>query len=448
MTDFLERIESAREHVSPRWTAARERSLRWQLESRLERRRTTGRVLAGMALVVALIVGHLGYSQWIDGAPKGAVGQRAQTTKGARTGIGGAAAYQGAEARAASGRGERVGGAEAETQRGSALKAAVGVASVQLTDGTVAQGMSADAHLLTLEESVQRVTMRLASGRARFDVTPRAERTFRVEARNVAVTVLGTQFTVELLADGVRVGVERGRVEVEWPGERRVLGAGEEVTAGGEEATVGESSAVGGGAASAAGAANPGAQNTAAPGITPPGGGTAAAGTSVNGNSMLGSAAASKNWRSLAQEGDYAGAFAVLSQEGAGSIRQEPGDLLFAADVARLSGHPAQALPQLERVVRSYPSDSRAPLAAFTLGRILLDSLGRPREAAEAFARCRKLAPGGALSQDALAREVESWSRAGEATLARDRAIQYLRLFPGGRREKAVRYHGGLEGTQ
>jgi transmembrane sensor len=113
--------------------------------------------------------------------------------------------------------------------------------------------------------------------------------------------------------------------------------------------------------------------------------------------------------------------------------------------VARLSGHAALAVPRLERVLRAHASDSRAPLAAFTLGRTLLDSLGRPREAADAFARARRLSPGGALAQDALARDVGSWSRAGETGVARQRALEYLDKYPGGRREKAVRYHGGLE---
>jgi transmembrane sensor len=99
----------------------------------------------------------------------------------------------------------------------------------------------------------------------------------------------------------------------------------------------------------------------------------------------------------------------------------------------------------LERVVAQHASDSRAPLAAFTLGRVLLDQLGRPHEAAQAFAAARRLAPGGALAQDALAREVESWSRAGEADFARARAQEFIRLYPTSRRKKAVRRFGGLE---
>jgi transmembrane sensor len=156
-------------------------------------------------------------------------------------------------------------------------------------------------------------------------------------------------------------------------------------------------------------------------------------------------AANGRSWRALAQEGDYRSAFTLMTESGASAVRDDPDDLLFAADVARLSGHPDLAVSKLDRVLRAHARDSRAPLAAFTLGRTLLDSLGRPREAADAFAKARKLSPGGALAQDALAREVESWSRAGEPTLARSRALEYLKLYPEGRREKAVRYQGGLE---
>jgi transmembrane sensor len=119
--------------------------------------------------------------------------------------------------------------------------------------------------------------------------------------------------------------------------------------------------------------------------------------------------------------------------------------LLLAADVARLGGHPEKAIARLQRVLSAHRGDSRASLAAFTLGRTLLDQLGRPHEAAEAFATAGKLDPGGALAQDALAREVESWSRAGSAETARDRAEAYVRAYPKGRRLKAVRRFGGLD---
>jgi hypothetical protein len=49
------------------------------------------------------------------------------------------------------------------------------------------------------------------------------------------------------------------------------------------------------------------------------------------------------------------------------------------------------------------------------------------------------------MAQDALAREVESWSRAGEASLARERAEEYVAAYPNGRRLGAVRRLGGLD---
>jgi hypothetical protein len=72
-----------------------------------------------------------------------------------------------------------------------------------------------------------------------------------------------------------------------------------------------------------------------------------------------------------------------------------------------------------------------------------LDELGRPGEAAAAFARAR--AAGGPLAEDALAREVEAASRAGDTTRSRELAREYQTLYPKGRRTKAVSKFGGLD---
>jgi transmembrane sensor len=124
-----------------------------------------------------------------------------------------------------------------------------------------------------------------------------------------------------------------------------------------------------------------------------------------------------------------------------GTVRDDVADLLLAADAARLSDHPAEAVPYLNQVVRAHGSDPRASLASFTLGRVLLDELGRPVEAATAFENARK----GPLAEDALAREVEAWSRGGDTTRARNLAIEYETAYPQGRRSRAVAKFGGLE---
>jgi hypothetical protein len=65
--------------------------------------------------------------------------------------------------------------------------------------------------------------------------------------------------------------------------------------------------------------------------------------------------------------------------------------------------------------------------------------LARPRQAAVSFARCRALDRRGELAADALAREVDSWSAAGETALARQRAAEYIRAYPRGERWEDLR---------
>jgi transmembrane sensor len=146
-----------------------------------------------------------------------------------------------------------------------------------------------------------------------------------------------------------------------------------------------------------------------------------------------------------AERGDFDSAYQQLSQGGNAQVEDVPNDLLLAADVNRLSGHPAGAVPLLRRVVKDHEKDPRAPLAAFTLGRVLLDELGQPQAAAEAFARSRSLDAAGPLAADALAREVEAWSRAGDLSRARSTAEEYVRKYPKGGRLSSVRRFGGLD---
>ena len=163
-----------------------------------------------------------------------------------------------------------------------------------------------------------------------------------------------------------------------------------------------------------------------------------------DGNRKKGDAAPSA-WRASAARGNYDAAYGELRAGGARVVRDIPEELMLAADVARWSHHPAEAVPYLERVVREHTTDPRSQLAAFTLGRVLLDELGRPREAANAFARARALDAHGPLAGDALAREVEAWSRAGDGANALARAEDYLARYPNGPHTASVRRFGRLE---
>ncbi len=148
-------------------------------------------------------------------------------------------------------------------------------------------------------------------------------------------------------------------------------------------------------------------------------------------------------WVTLADEKRFGEAYGLLRQVPMKNL-SEPDDLLLAADVARQAGRPERAVPFLERVVAEHPRQMCAQLAGFSLGKIYLDNLDQPALAARRFADVRAMAPAGGLAQDALAREVEAWARAGESARARDGALEYARVYPHGQRLAAVRDLGGI----
>jgi transmembrane sensor len=120
-------------------------------------------------------------------------------------------------------------------------------------------------------------------------------------------------------------------------------------------------------------------------------------------------------------------------------VRDEAADLMLAADVARLSAHPAEAVGPLRLVCERHPGDRRAPVASFTLGRVLLDDLGQPAEAATWFRKAAVSWPSGPLAEDAMSREADAWDKAGRLDEARAAAEKYLRRYPSGRHAVEVR---------
>jgi len=329
--------------------------------------------------------------------------------------------------------------------------------AVRLQDGSVAIPMDDGTELTLRESSERRVAIDLERGRGRFEVTPRSGRTFTVRAGEVSVTVLGTIFTVERVADRIGVGVERGRVLVDWGTGATRLGAGERGWF--PPPPVDARSAP----PPATAAVDPGvlAGATARPAIV-----SRANGTTEDSDRRPARAARSLAAAPLpiapvdatprAAEPAAEPASGPAAEVVAGSESTRAVDsalpsgetmeaLLAAADGARLQGRTTDATAFLQRAVTLHPGDGRAPLAAFTLGRLLLVKLGQPREAAEAFAQARGLAPDGPLAEDALAREVEAWAGASDRAHAHDRAAEYLRRYPSGRRLRTVRVFGGLE---
>jgi transmembrane sensor len=322
---------------------------------------------------------------------------------------------------------------------------------LRLADGSGATALDADSVLTVAEDVPERVSLDLLRGRQRFDVVPRPQRSFVVRAGDVSVTVVGTVFTVERIADRIGVTVERGRVLVDWRTGRRALAAGDsgwfpplQIEARAPETEPMPAHGTPAPRRRPAPAPRPGeaaAATAPAPAVTPPPAVAPAPGVAPPPAAAAAGAAAP----ALAKAPPTAPARAPRPAAPAPSTVETAERLLAAADRAREAGRADDGVALLRRLLAEHPRDPRAPLAAFTLGRVLLMELGRPREAAAAFAQARALAPQGPFAEDALAREVEALAKAGAEGDARARAREYLRLYPDGRRAHGVKALGGTE---
>ena len=279
---------------------------------------------------------------------------------------------------------------------------------IRLVEGSEIRVDPAPSEVRVLEEQPSRVRVEAIRGRAHFSVVPNPGRSFEVGSGSVTVKVVGTEFLVERRADKTYVEVSRGKVAVSW-------GGGEEhaFVAGGES------------------------------GLFPRPSEPVATDEDARVRSGVRAQPPSLAYRARVGSHDYRGAYAILAHHPAlaGDTVQE---LLVAADVARLSDHPAEAVPYLQRIVREHPRDERAHQAAFTLGRTL-SGLGRTREAMSTFGRVRSDWPGNPLAEDALVRQTEAAGALGELATARRLAGEYERDYPTGQRRAEVRRHARLE---
>lgn len=323
-------------------------------------------------------------------------------------------------------------------RRRRAAMAAVAVVVVGLAVSLVVPRSSqvriepiADARFEVVEQSKAREAYRVERGAVWFDVTP--GRAVRVDAEEVEVEVLGTRFLVERVDARVHVVVDHGVVRARWRGQSYTVNGGGEAWFPPRETKpkVVEPEPI---------APTPVEEPTPVvePALVVPQ--QPAPKKRVRTAEMIPTVSA-QTWKELAQAGEFERAWEEMQK--ATPPRDEPAELLLAADVARLSRHPDQALAPLTRIIEQHRADPRAPLAAFTLGRVLLDDLGRPREAAAAFERVRTLAPDMPLAEDAFARQIEALFRA-QSPEARALAESFEKKYPTSARLRAVRHFGGL----
>ena len=285
--------------------------------------------------------------------------------------------------------------------------------TLRFNDGSLVE-FDAGSEVIVAEQTPGRVRIEVRVGSARFRVVHDRGRIFRVDAGPIEICDLGTEFMVRRVGPRTLVAVSEGSVSIAFDNGAvralRTLIAGQSGLYPLSDPPLSASAFVDG-SGSGADKRRGGKHHQS----------VSAAPTSTS------------TWRALARSYDYHRAYRALSRTGAEDVHDDTADLLLAADVARLSGHPAEALAPLRGVVERHDRDARAPAAAFMLGWVLTNDLHRSAEAAQAFAKAVSLAPNGNLAEDAAARAAEAWQRAGKPAMAVAEVRRYIERYPHGR---------------
>jgi len=278
----------------------------------------------------------------------------------------------------------------------AALETAGDAMAVGLDDGSRLE-LAAHTKVRVSGNEPASMALELDHGRVDCDITHRPGRHFTVAAAGVTVRVKGTKFGVELAPsrDRVDVDVERGLVEVSWRNgaERRDLAAGEHWSIDLKQP---------------------------APPVPP-----------TDEAPPAPSASHAEPDPAAAPETTKSGAPRAAHEVGAR-------ELLDLGNAARRAGDAAGAARAYEQLLTLHPTDGRAGLAAFELGRLRMDRLGDVPGAIQALQKAVMMAPGAGFREDAMARLVDAYARAGATERCRSAQGAYLSSYPNGVHATAV----------
>ncbi|MBN2526002.1 MAG: FecR domain-containing protein [Deltaproteobacteria bacterium] len=277
---------------------------------------------------------------------------------------------------------------------------------IPLSDGSIIS-LAPGTSLEVVDNTPNLFRTTLHQGWVRYNVVPGHKRTWEINAELCRVVVMGTQFTVNRTPSTVDVKVHRGTVQV--------LGAvGDKQLA---TLTQGHSYTVR--------AQTP---NTALQ--------LAESDAEAQDVPKLKMAQPPKEKNHPLRTG----AVAPRSTSGKAASRlagmgasADVNVLLQQVDDARQHRQPQKAAKLLQRILNEHPLDPAVGLVALTLGKIRLDALHQPAKAAQAFqlAANAKGLPS-PLREQALARSVEAYHRAGNIDAANKMSDTYSHLYPDG----------------
>jgi FecR-like protein/tetratricopeptide repeat protein len=273
----------------------------------------------------------------------------------------------------------------------SALVTSSDSTTLELSEGSRLR-LARDSRLELHDNVRDRVALRLEKGRVECDVAPRPERKFSVTAAGFDVVAHGTRFSVDV-GDGrgaLSVTVEEGKVVVQHVAsgrERAQLSAGQRWSAESASEVTSATPRAPTTAASDAGASEASARPQRAPRFT------------------------------SATRDQQARAARLLLDRG---------------NVSRREGNVAGAARAYEELLARYPSDPRAGLAAFELGRLRMDRLNDLPGAIRALERAGQLLADAGLREDAMARLVTALDATHEAERCLTARAAYLESYPTG----------------
>lgn len=293
-----------------------------------------------------------------------------------------------------------------------------------------------DARVELLENTGAQVRLWLHRGRTRFDIVPGGPRRWVIESGEVTVEVLGTAFVVEREAHRIRVEVERGSVLVrgaDVPEGMRRLGAHESIEVALHPRGIHEASIDGEDVVIAAAEASTPSAPEATEDRALEADVHASDEADVRGDEATAASEPGTRTRSAADRSSAG------SEPPAGDLGHDdateprPEDPLVTADRLRAAGRIEEALAVLSAVTDGEGPRRERALAAFTMGRVLLDRQHRYAAAATAFERAIELGLAEPLLEDARARLTEARWAAGDRAGARSAAERYLTHHPSGR---------------
>ena len=282
--------------------------------------------------------------------------------------------------------------------------------STLLINGLGKARLSPTARMTLERETANEIHLRQSRGRIRYTIQPQREKTLVIHVHAVEVRVIGTAFDINVTGDTVSVEVMKGVVSVTTGAGPLFLSAGERF-----ETRLTDTR-------------HPAKTPDVAP-LQPPTPATTEA-------TDTGGTANSESDESMRHDGGkshmmrprnirrYTGDAAVDTLAPPPAPAQMT-QVLGEVDSARKSGDYARAEKLLRQAIQTWPADSRVPVCYFTLGNVAFSS-GRFLAAARAYRQYLRVAPGGNLSEDALAAIADSLNRAGDPKSAATAARRYL----------------------